>query len=81
MIYPSTLLRFTIYAGVILLVRAIVREANAERDGVRMLPPAEPGPRRIRPAGRKKMRLPPEDWDQVDEAADESFPASDPPAR
>ena len=24
---------------------------------------------------------PPDDWDDVDEASDESFPASDPPAR
>jgi hypothetical protein len=26
------------------------------------------------------MRDPPSDWDKVDEASDESFPASDPPA-
>jgi hypothetical protein len=25
------------------------------------------------------MRDPPEHWDEVDEASDESFPASDPP--
>lgn len=35
----------------------------------------------IRPAGRKAMRNPPSSWDEVDEASDESFPASDPPAR
>jgi hypothetical protein len=33
-----------------------------------------------RPAGPESMRDPPETWDKVDEAADESFPASDPPA-
>jgi hypothetical protein len=33
----------------------------------------------VRPAGRGAMRDPPEDWDRVDEALDESFPASDPP--
>jgi hypothetical protein len=34
----------------------------------------------VRPAGPEAMRYPPKDWDKVDEAADESFPASDPPA-
>jgi len=33
----------------------------------------------VRPAGRGAMRDPPADWDEVDEAADGSFPASDPP--
>jgi hypothetical protein len=33
-----------------------------------------------RPAGPEAMRYPPSDWDKVDEASDESFPASDPPA-
>lgn len=34
----------------------------------------------VRPAGRGAMRDPPRDWDKIDEASDESFPASDPPA-
>ncbi|MFO0994927.1 MAG: hypothetical protein U1E67_23695 [Hyphomicrobiales bacterium] len=34
----------------------------------------------VRPAGPESMRDPPRCWDEVDEAADESFPASDPPA-
>jgi hypothetical protein len=32
-----------------------------------------------RSSGPDAMRDPPEDWDKVDQAADESFPASDPP--
>lgn len=34
----------------------------------------------IRVAGRREMVDPPRNWDEVDEASDESFPASDPPA-
>lgn len=40
---------------------------------------SSPGPRYIRPAGRREMSAPPRDWDLVDETGDESFPASDPP--
>jgi hypothetical protein len=32
-----------------------------------------------RSAGPEAMRDPPRDWDRVDQASDESFPASDPP--
>src|SRR3954467_9955238 len=34
----------------------------------------------LRPAGPDAMRAPPDDWDKVDQASDESFPASDPPS-
>jgi len=35
----------------------------------------------IRSAGPEEMRAPPNTWDAVDEASDESFPASDPSAK
>jgi hypothetical protein len=35
---------------------------------------------KVRNAGRDQMQMPPRDWDLVDEAADASFPASDPPS-
>jgi hypothetical protein len=34
----------------------------------------------VRNAGPEAMRSDPPEWDKVDEASDESFPASDPPA-
>ena len=33
-----------------------------------------------RSAGPEAMRDPPKDWEKTDQASDESFPASDPPA-
>ena len=37
--------------------------------------------KKVRDAGPGAMDNPPEDWDDTDEASDESFPASDPPAK
>ena len=34
----------------------------------------------VRNAGTEAMRSDPPEWDRIDEASDESFPASDPPA-
>ena len=38
------------------------------------------GEGKIRSSGPEAMRTPPSQWTEVDEASDESFPASDPPA-
>ena len=35
---------------------------------------------KVRNAGPEGMRSDPPEWDKADEASDESFPASDPPA-
>jgi hypothetical protein len=39
----------------------------------------EPSPGAARSAGPDAMRDPPKEWETVDQASDESFPASDPP--
>lgn len=53
-------------------------KAPAMKDG------EKPGPKdatvQIRDAGKESHADKPKDWDKHDEAVDESFPASDPPA-
>jgi hypothetical protein len=41
-------------------------------------PVSETPDKEIRDAGPDAMQNPPKTWDEVDEASDESFPASDP---
>ena len=45
------------------------------RDAEVKAPPAPP----VRDAGPEHMETPPKRWDMIDQQADESFPASDPP--
>lgn len=45
----------------------------------RMPKPPEPERHEVRDAGPEAMENPPKSWDEVDQASDESFPASDPP--
>ena len=57
------------------------RKPHATHDDEKR-PSNDPGsgvPTPVRPAGPESMRDPPKNWDDVDEQADESFPASDPP--
>jgi hypothetical protein len=79
----ATLLRMTALIGLTLTARALLRH-SASRPAPRLAPPrprSAGDPRYVRPAGPDTMRDPPRRWDAVDEASDESFPASDPPAR
>lgn len=53
--------------------------AKQERENVEKAPP--PKPKKVRDAGPDAMENPPKRWTEEDEASDESFPASDPPAK
>jgi hypothetical protein len=56
-------------------------EKNPRRGDVKRKKDVGSGvPTPVRPAGPESMRDPPKRWDKVDQADDESFPASDPPA-
>ncbi|MFL1463707.1 hypothetical protein ACI6QG_15980 [Roseococcus sp. DSY-14] len=67
-----------VVAGVAVMAGAALLAAWRESQR----PAARPAPSfgGARPAGPDAMHAPPEDWDEVDQALDESFPASDPPA-
>jgi hypothetical protein len=55
--------------------RRLHRAALADDE---ILPEGAPAP--VRAAGPDAMRDPPAEWNSVDQASDESFPASDPPS-
>lgn len=67
-----------------LLSRRFLYGGGNSRFAPALSVPRPPGPvgdsGNARPAGPDSMRDPPEHWSRVDEASDESFPASDPPA-
>lgn len=59
-------------------VLAVLDRLRSGREQPALARPVAGG-NRIRPAGPDAMRYPPPRWDSVDQASDESFPASDPP--
>ena len=77
MIYPGSLIRWGALGAVVLLVRAVVREAQAQRSPVILLPPAtEPGSRGQRVRERARAEEP----EAVDGDSVEAPPAADEPA-
>jgi hypothetical protein len=57
------------------------KERRAQPQSWRAQPQSRhPGDMRRRMAGPESMKHPPRHWDKVDQASDESFPASDPPS-
>lgn len=48
---------------------------HRHEEALKAKTPAQP----VRDAGPENMETPPKRWDNVDQQADESFPASDPP--
>ncbi len=60
-------------------LRFLRKSLGLEADTARHKPAAIEWIAEQRPAGPESMRNPPPTWDKVDEASDESFPASDPP--
>lgn len=62
------------------LYRYITREQLRERTAFAPGETSGTGFHEVRNSGPEAMRSDPPEWDRVDEASDESFPASDPPA-
>lgn len=76
----STVFLLTAAIGLACLALVPPRSRRAPGDRAQRELAAEQGQRFVRPAGPAAMQTPPSQWDAVDQAADESFPSSDPPA-
>lgn len=63
--------------GIYALAAGLSPRAGRRAGSRRAEPDMAPDP--VRAAGPEAMRDKPASWDMVDERADESFPASDPP--
>lgn len=73
---------FALGAGAYVLLRRAADTPGTGRPAAFAAdqPGGGPGPQPVRDAGPEAMRDPPRgEWSGVDEASDESFPASDPP--
>jgi hypothetical protein len=71
-------------AGALLASAFLLMTGRDPRQPRVALRGGSPAPRlpkqRVRQAGPEEMKDPPKTWDAVDEASDQSFPASDPPS-
>ena len=54
-------------------------DKNTRPEAHKETPPQKP--KKVRDAGPDAMANPPKKWNDVDQASDESFPASDPPSK
>jgi hypothetical protein len=73
--------RFSSFLGAIGVIGASAAISYALAKRTQPVPNdgTSPAPDMVRDAGPEAMANPPRRWDQVDQQADESFPASDPP--
>jgi hypothetical protein len=74
------LLKLALGAGAAYAHYRYATQHKAERRVAFAHGESTPGDVEVRNAGPQAMRSDPPEWDTVDEASDESFPASDPPA-
>jgi hypothetical protein len=74
------LLKLAVGAGAAYALYRYATQQKAQRRAAFAHGESTPGAVDVRNAGPESMRSDPPEWDKVDEASDESFPASDPPA-